>query len=256
MTPGEGTRAVHGPAPRVMGQRPLVPPVHRSTTFVLDSAQQAADVFAGRAAGWTYGRTEGPTAAAFADAVAALEGAAAGQAFASGMAAISTTVLALTAAGARVVAPREVYGGTWSLLVRQLGRFGVRTDFVDLTDLAAVELALPGAALLWGEVMANPSMTVADLPGLSALARAAGVPFAVDATFASPAVCRPIEYGVDLVVHSARDHHPPDARRAGVAGSRHRPGRRTPVDRSGRPGGPGRRPRPGAGRDGPFGWQV
>lgn len=119
------------------------------------------------------------------------------------MAAISTTVLALTAAGARVVAPREVYGGTWSLLVRQLGRFGVRTDFVDLTDLAAVELALPGAALLWGEVMANPSMTVADLPGLSALARAAGVPFAVDATFASPAVCRPIEYGVDLVVHSA-----------------------------------------------------
>lgn len=203
MSPGEGTRAVHGPPQREMAQRPLVPPVYRSTTFVLDSAQQAAEVFAGREPGWTYSRTEGPTAAAFADAVAALEGAAAGQAFASGMAAISTTVLALTAAGARVVAPREVYGGTWSLLVRQLSRFGVRTDFVDLTDLAAVERALPGAALLWGEVMANPNMTVADLPGLSALARAAGVPFAVDATFASPAVCRPLEHGVDLVVHSA-----------------------------------------------------
>lgn len=202
MTPGEGTRAVHGPEPRDVA-RPLVPPVHRSTTFVHACAQQAAEVFAGREPGWTYARTQSPTATAFADAVAALEGAEAGEAFASGMAAISTTVLALTRAGARVIAPREVYGGTWSLLVQQLSRFGVTTEFVDTTDLGAVERALPGAALLWGEVLANPTMTVTDLPGVAALARAAGVPFVVDATFASPAVCRPLEHGVDLVVHSA-----------------------------------------------------
>jgi cystathionine gamma-synthase/O-acetylhomoserine (thiol)-lyase len=97
-----------------------------------------------------------------------------------------------------------VYGGTWTLLTRQLSRFGVETTFVDMTDLDAVRAAFrPETALLWGEVLANPTMTVADLPGLSALARQAGIPFAVDATFASPAVCRPLEHGVDLVVHSA-----------------------------------------------------
>ncbi len=202
---GEHTRAVHGPPRRDVEQMPLAPPIYRTATFVFDSAQQAADVFAGRTAGWSYSRTDNPTAQAFADAVAALEQpGAVGQPFASGMAAISSTFLALCGAGSHVVAPREVYGGTWTLLTRQLSRFGVETTFVDMTDLDAVSAALrPETALLWGEVLANPTMTVADLPGLSQLARAAGVPFAVDATFASPAVCRPLEHGVDLVVHSA-----------------------------------------------------
>jgi cystathionine gamma-synthase/O-acetylhomoserine (thiol)-lyase len=97
-----------------------------------------------------------------------------------------------------------VYGGTWTLLTRQLARYGVQTSFVDMTDLAAVRGAIrPETGLLWGEVLANPTMTVADLPALSAIAREVGIPFAVDATFASPAVCRPLEHGVDLVVHSA-----------------------------------------------------
>ncbi len=202
---GEGTRAVHGPDPRKVEQRPLVAPVYRTSTFVFDSAQQMADVFAGREIGWSYSRTDNPTAQAFADAVAALEHPdAVGQAFASGMAATSSLMLALLKAGSHVVAPREVYGGTWTLLTRQLARYGVQTSFVDMTDLAAVRAALrPETGLLWGEVLANPTMTVADLPGLSAIAREAGVPFAVDATFASPVVCRPLEHGVDLVLHSA-----------------------------------------------------
>lgn len=204
---GDGTRAVHGPPRRVVTQEPLAPPVYRTSTFVLDSAQQTADVFAGKESGWTYTRTDNPTSQAFADAVAYLEdptGLAVGQPFGSGMGAITCTLLALCSNGSHVVAPQEVYGGTWTLLTRQLSRFGIQTTFVDMTDLAATRAALqPNTAVLWGEVLANPSMTVADLPGLSEIAREAGIPFAVDATFASPVVCRPLEHGVDLVVHSA-----------------------------------------------------
>jgi cystathionine gamma-synthase/O-acetylhomoserine (thiol)-lyase len=204
---GDATRAVHGPKRRVVAQEPLVPPVYRTSTFVLDSAQQTADVFAGKESGWTYSRTDNPTSQAFADAVAYLEdpsGVAVGQPFGSGMGAITCTLLALCSTGSHVVAPQEVYGGTWSLLTRQLSRFGIETSFVDMTDLQAVADAVrPETAVLWGEVLANPSMTVADLPGLAQIARDAGIPFAVDATFASPVVCRPLEHGVDLVLHSA-----------------------------------------------------
>ncbi len=204
---GDGTRAVHGPKRRAVTQEPLAPPVYRTATFVLESAQQTADVFAGKESGWTYSRTDNPTSQAFADSVAYLEdpsGIAVGQPFGSGMGAITCTLLALCSNGSHVVAPQEVYGGTWALLTRQLSRFGIETTFVDMTDLEATREAIrPNTAVLWGEVLANPSMTVADLPGLAAVARDAGIPFAVDATFASPVVCRPLEHGVDLAVHSA-----------------------------------------------------
>lgn len=204
---GEATRAVHPPASRELTQDPLVPAVHRSTVWTFDSAQHAADVFSGQSAGWSYSRTDNPTAQAFADAVAALEdlsGAAHGQPFASGSAATATTLMTLCSMGSHVVAPREVYGGTWSLMTGVLSRFGVETSFVDSTDLDAVRAAVrPETALIWGEVIANPTMTVADLPGLAAIARAAGLPFVVDSTFASPVICRPLEHGASLVVHSA-----------------------------------------------------
>ena len=204
---GEGTRAVHPPPPRPVDQTALVAAVHRSTVWTFDSARHTAEVFAGREQGWSYSRTDNPTAQAFADAVAALEdltGQATGQPFASGSAATATTLMALCSSGSHVVAPREVYGGTWSVLTRQLARFGVETTFVDITDLAAVRAALrPETALVWAEVMANPTMTVADLPSLAGVAREAGVPLVVDATFASPVVVRPLEHGADLVVHSA-----------------------------------------------------
>lgn len=111
---GQPTRAVHGPAPRPVDQRPLVAPVHRTATFVVDTAQEMAELFAGTVPGWTYSRTDNPTATAFSDAVAALEDPtlqAVGQPFASGMAAISATLMSLCRSGSHVVAPREVYGG-------------------------------------------------------------------------------------------------------------------------------------------------
>lgn len=203
------TRAVHTPVPPPLAQEPLGLPVYRTAAFRFDSAQQYADLLAGELPGYSYSRVDNPTADAFAAAVAALEGAGlelpvVAQPFASGMAAISTTLLALTGAGAHVVAPREVYGGTFALLSTVLARFGVVTTFVDSTDLAAVRAALrPETTVLWAETIANPTMTVADLPGLAAIAREAGVVLAVDSTFASPAVCRPLALGADLVVHSA-----------------------------------------------------
>ncbi|MCU1691257.1 MAG: Cystathionine gamma-lyase [Frankiales bacterium] len=206
---GEGTRAVHGPPFPEVAQTPLAPPVYRTAAFGFDSAQEYADVMAGDVPGWSYSRVDNPTSDAFAQAVAALEGVSVegdvvGQPFASGMAAISTVLMSATHAGAHVVAPREVYGGTYGLLATVLARFGVETTFVDARDLDAVRAAVrPETTVLWGEVMANPTMTVSDLPGLAAIARDAGLLFAVDATFASPAVCRPLEHGVDVVVHSA-----------------------------------------------------
>lgn len=205
---GESTRAARSPAPAVPVQVPVAPPVYRTATFAFASAQECADVFADPASGWSYSRTDNPSADALARAVAGLEGVGvagpvAGQAFASGTAAATAVLLALCRQGSHVVAPREVYGGTWALLTGTLARFGVTTTFVDGTDLDAVRAAVrPETSVLWAETLANPTMTVADLPGLGALARDVGVPLVVDSTFASPVVCRPLEHGAHLVVHS------------------------------------------------------
>jgi cystathionine gamma-synthase/O-acetylhomoserine (thiol)-lyase len=209
MTPGEHTRAVHTPAPPVPEQEPLGLPVYRTAAWAFETADDYRDVLGDVRPGYSYSRVDNPTADAFAQGVAALEGVAldtpvAGQPFASGMAAISTVLMSLTKAGAHVVCPREVYGGTYGLLSDVLARFGVTTSFVDTTDLDAVRAAIrPETTVLWGETLANPTMTVADLPGLAAVAHEAGLTFVVDSTFASPAVCRPLEHGADVVVHSA-----------------------------------------------------
>jgi cystathionine gamma-synthase/O-acetylhomoserine (thiol)-lyase len=206
---GEQTRALNPPAAQGFSQVPLATPVHRATTFEFESAAEYAAVLAGTADGYCYSRIDNPTADGFAAAVAALEavgapGAVTGQPFASGMAAVSTTLLALTAAGAHVVAPRELYGGTFSLLVRQLARFGVTTTFADTTDPAAVAAAMtPATTVVWAEAIANPTLSVADIPTLAAVAHAGGARLVLDATFASPAVVRPLALGADLVLHSA-----------------------------------------------------
>jgi len=202
---GEHTRSVHPPALPPLRQTPLAPPVHRSATFAFASAQECADVFAAPTSGYSYSRTDNPSVDAFALAAAALEGdGAAGQAFASGTAAQTAVLLALCASGSHVVVPRELYGGTYALLVRQLARFGVIAEFVDQRDLDAVRAALrPQTTVLWAETIANPTLSVTDLPALAALAHEAGVPLVVDSTFAPPPVCRPLEHGADLVVHSA-----------------------------------------------------
>lgn len=203
----ENTRAVHGPLHDPPAERPFGLPVYRSAVFGFDSAESYAEVLADVRSGYVYSRIDNPTADAFAAALAAMEGygvaeEVTGQPFASGMAAISTVLLALCASGSEVVVSGQVYGGTVGLLQHVLSRFGVRAKFVDGPEQASRALSA-ATALVWTETIANPTLAVADLPGLAAVARAGGVPLVVDSTFASPVVCRPLELGADLVVHSA-----------------------------------------------------
>jgi len=206
---GEGTRAVHTPRPAPPRQPPVGLPTYRTSTFEFENAQQYADVLGDREGGYTYSRIDNPTADAFALGVAALEGHGcdrpiAAQPFASGMAAISTVLLTLCRSGAHVVAPAAAYGGTYGVLEHVLARFGVDRTYVDGTDVDAVRDAITDrTAVVWAETIANPTTAVADLPALAAVCTDAGVPLVVDSTFASPAVCRPLAWGVDLVVHSA-----------------------------------------------------
>ncbi|HEY2491076.1 MAG TPA: aminotransferase class I/II-fold pyridoxal phosphate-dependent enzyme [Streptosporangiaceae bacterium] len=206
---GENTRAVHLPAPPVPSQQPLGTPVYRTAAFAFESSAEYAAVLGDAVAGYTYSRIDNPTVDAFAAAVATLESAglpepATAQAFASGMAAVSGVFLALARSGTHVVAPAATYGGSYSLLRNVLSRFGVETDFVDLTDLDQVRAAArPATRVVYAETLANPTTAVADLPALAEIAAEAGALLVVDSTLAPPVVCRPLEHGADLVLHSA-----------------------------------------------------
>ncbi len=200
---------MHLPLPPVPAQRPIATPIYRTSTFAFTSGVEYAAVLGDTAPGFTYSRIDNPTVEALCTAVAALEGVnlryeVVAQAFASGMAAISSVFWAFTKAGAHVVAPTATYGGTYSFLRSVASRFGVRTDFVDLTDLDQVQAALrPGASILYAETLANPTVAVADLRALAGLAHSAGAMLVVDSTLAPPVICRPLEHGADLVLHSA-----------------------------------------------------
>ena len=175
-----------------------------SSTYAFDDVDSFAKASHEKVgAGYVYTRWANPTVDAFESAVADLEGLEEAEAFSSGMAAISAVFLALCSAGDRVVAARQLYGNTHSLLTERLPRYGITCDLFDVEDLDSVERALPGTRLLYCETIGNPRVVVADLPRLGSLAAAAGVPLVVDNTFASPALCRPAEHGATIVVHSA-----------------------------------------------------
>jgi cystathionine beta-lyase/cystathionine gamma-synthase len=201
---GFSTRAIHRPRLPEQDGTPLAPPLDLSSTYSFEDTDAFAKASEQRVgAGYVYTRWANPTVDELEATVVDLEGAADAEAFSSGMAAIWCTFLALCRPGDRIVAARQLYGNTYSLLNTRMRDFGVTTDFFDVDDLDGIERALPGAALLYCETIGNPRIVVADLPSLGRLARAAGVPLVVDNTFASPALCRPVEHGASLVVHSA-----------------------------------------------------
>ena len=189
---GFATRAIHGQAlPPVEQDTPSVP-IYQTSTFRFDTSDGFAETINFRRPGYTYTRGYGnPTLLAFERVMAELEGTESALSFASGMAAIHTVATTLAANGDTIVASDELYGGTYSLFAHVLPRYGIDVRFVDPHDPNAVRAALPGAAMLYVETIANPNVTVSDLEELGALASAAGVASVVDNTFASPYLCTP-----------------------------------------------------------------
>ena len=201
---GFQTRALHAGTPPdgEIGARAL--PIHLTTSFVFDSSEAAAELFALRSYGNIYSRIGNPTVAAFEEKLASLEGGLGAVATASGLAAQLCAVLSLAQAGDHIVATSNLYGGTVTQFSVTLQRMGIATTFVPAGDLAALRAALrENTRLVYTETIGNPSGDVADLAGLATIAHEAGVPLVVDNTFATPYLCRPIEHGADVVVHSA-----------------------------------------------------
>lgn len=174
-----------------------------TSSFVHRSAAHAAAKFAGTEPGFIYSRFGNPTISAFQDRLAALEGAPACLATASGMSAIMAMLMSLTRSGDHVICSRSVFGTTLQLF-DLFARFGIRTSYVPLTDLAAWERAIePTTRLMYLETPSNPLTEIADVGALSAIARKRGVKLVVDSCLCTPALQRPLEQGADIVVHSA-----------------------------------------------------
>ena len=192
------TAAIHaGRLPALAGV-PVIAPVHRSVIYEFVDADEFADVMGDPSRGYLYTRIRNPSTDELGAVVAELEGADAGLCFASGMGALSAAVAELAPPGAGMVAATQIYGQTHHMATaRPDGRL------VDIGDMDALREAAEGAALVVCETVSNPSLAVADIPAVAEVVHAAGARLVVDNTIATPIGCRPLEYGADLVFHSA-----------------------------------------------------
>jgi cystathionine beta-lyase/cystathionine gamma-synthase len=197
-----GSKTVH--AGRDLGARsPLAPDLSTAAVHVYTDLDDYDAVVRGERPGHYYGRNSNSNRDMLERAVAELEGAEAGVSTASGMAALHAAILALAPKPTMIVATRELYGGTAALLRQDLEPIGYEAQFVDLTDLDAVRRAVQTAGLVIAETITNPLCGVPDLEAIGAIARERGVPFLVDNTFATPLLCRPLDVGATVVMHSA-----------------------------------------------------
>ena len=194
---GFATRAIHAGQDPDAATGAVVPPIYQVSTYKQDGV-------GGLRGGYEYSRSANPTRTALEEALAAVEGGARAFAFASGLAAEDTLLRAVLRPGDHVVVPDDAYGGTYRLIARVFGPWGIDHTAVDLTDPAAVAAAIePGRTkAIWVETPTNPLLSIADIAALAALARGAGAVLAVDNTFATPYLQRPIALGADVVVHS------------------------------------------------------
>lgn len=192
---GFETQAIHGGQPADPSTGAVVTPISLATTFAQDAV--------GKHAGFEYGRTGNPTRAALEDCLAALEGAARGLAFASGMAAEDAVLRALVRPGDHVVLPLDAYGGTFRLVARVYGDVGVTWTAADLTQPDALAAAFtPATRVVWIETPTNPALGIVDIAAVATVAHAHGVSVVVDNTFATPYLQQPLALGADVVVHS------------------------------------------------------
>ncbi|MBS0449591.1 MAG: O-acetylhomoserine aminocarboxypropyltransferase/cysteine synthase [Proteobacteria bacterium] len=198
------TLAIHaGQIPdAATGARAL--PIYQTTSFVFDSADHAASLFNLQTFGNVYSRLSNPTVAALEERVAALEGGRAALASASGMAAEAIALMTLLEQGDHIVAAGALYGGSVSMLAVNLKKQGISTTFVDARSPEAFAAAMrPNTRAVFAESLGNPSLTVLDIAAVAEVAHAHGVPLIVDNTVPSPFLCRPCDFGADIVVHSA-----------------------------------------------------
>jgi cystathionine beta-lyase/cystathionine gamma-synthase len=198
------TLAVHAGRLEVPSNQPSSPPLYQASSYEFEDLEDVAAIYSGEKPGKIYGRYGGPNAAQLEAAMAELEGAEAAVATSAGMSAIDAAFATTLGSEGGIVATGEVYGGTYSLLENDYRPAGYGVHYVDQTDLGAVAAALKEhrPKILYLEALTNPLMHVGDLAALSALAHEAGALAVVDATFASPVLIRPLDYGVDLVAHS------------------------------------------------------
>jgi O-acetylhomoserine (thiol)-lyase len=179
-------------------------PIYQTTSFVFDSAEHAASLFNLQTFGNVYSRISNPTVAVLEERVAALENGRAALACATGQAAEATAILTLCSAGDHIVSASTLYGGTHTLLGVNLKKLGIETTFVDPDDLKSFESNIrKNTKLIYAETLGNPLINVVDIEALAKVAHAADIPLVVDNTVPSPYLCRPMDWGADIVVHSA-----------------------------------------------------
>ena len=201
---GFSTRALHAGTPPDPATGSRAAPIYQTAAYVFGSTEQAAELFALRSYGHIYSRISNPTVAAFEERMASLENGLGAVAFSSGLAGQLCLVLSLAQAGDHIVCTQNVYGGTVTQLSVTVKRMGIDTTFVPVDDLEAARAAIrPETKLLFVETVGNPSGALADIEAAAGVAHENGIPLAVDNTFATPYLCRPIERGADIVVHSA-----------------------------------------------------
>ncbi|MEZ5278585.1 MAG: O-acetylhomoserine aminocarboxypropyltransferase/cysteine synthase [Opitutaceae bacterium] len=202
-SPGLGTLALHAgqtPDPTT-GSRAV--PIYQTTSYTFRDTEHAANLFALKELGNIYTRIMNPTTDVFEQRVAALEGGSGALAHASGQAAITDTVLNICNAGDHMVSVSQLYGGTYNLFHYTLPKLGIEVSFVDAEDPEAFRRAIrPNTKLLYGETLGNPRLNVFPIAEVAAIAREAGVPLVLDSTAVSPILCRPFEFGANIVVHS------------------------------------------------------
>lgn len=201
--PGFETLSLHAGHHPDPVHRARAVPIYQTTSYVFEDTDQAAALFNLERPGYVYSRISNPTVAVLEERLAALEGGVGALCTASGMAALHVAIATLLGAGDHVVASSSLYGGTVNLLAHTLPRFGITTTFVRPRDLDGFRAAMrPETRLVIGETIGNPGLEVLDIPALAEIAHAHGVPLLVDSTFATPYLCRPLDFGADIVMHS------------------------------------------------------
>ncbi len=197
------TQAIHcGYAPK--NGQPRVVPITMSTSFRYETAEQVGDLFDLKDNGFFYTRLGNPTIAVPEEKLAALEGGVGAMMTASGQSASMLSVLNIAKAGDGIVAANAIYGGTFNLFDVTLRKLGIDFVFVDFDDFDAVEKAIrKNTKALFCETLANPALKITDIEKISEIAHRHGIPLIIDSTFATPALCRPFEFGADIIVHSS-----------------------------------------------------